>query len=191
MRFLLLAPLLALAACGDAADVLGNDEAVTPAGNDTGETEAEGAAVSSYGNGVVTLESQNNVATTVSRLEQALEENGFGVVAKLDHQANAGRVDLSMPPATVIFFGKAEVGTPLMQESPEAALDLPQRMAVYRKDGKTVIAYNDPVWLASRHGIVGQGGRLDTISAALEQLAQVAAGNDETAQEDAATNEVE
>ncbi len=63
-----------------------------------------------------------------------------------------------------------------MQAAPEASLDLPQRMAIYVKDGKTVIAYNDPVWLASRHGITEQQERLDAISAALKGLAEKAAG---------------
>lgn len=189
MRTLILSTALLLAGCGDAADVLGNAEDET-VGNATTQTEAEGAAISSYGNGVITLESPDDVATTVERLEAALEEAGFGIVAKLNHQENAGKVDLELPPATVIFFGKPEAGTPLMQEAPEAALDLPQRMAVYAKDGATVIAYNDPAWLASRHGIVDQKDRLDAMSAALEGLAQAAAGNAPPAG-DAATNEVQ
>ncbi|NNC47861.1 MAG: DUF302 domain-containing protein [Sphingomonas sp.] len=188
MRILILSTALLLAGCGDAADVLGNAE--KKVGNETTQTEAEGAAVSSYGNGVVTIESPDDVATTIERLEAALEDAGFGIVAKLDHQKNAGKVDLDLPPAVVISFGKPEAGTPLMQEAPEAALDLPQRMAVFVKDGATVIAYNDPVWLASRHGIIGQKERLDAMSAALEGLAQAAAGNTPSAAE-AAINEVD
>lgn len=191
MRFALLLLPLAAAACGDASDVLNEVEGDGATNEVAPVAEAEGKAIAPYGNGVVTLESQDNVAVTVLRLEEALEAAGFNIIAKVDHQANAGSVDLALEPATVIFFGRPESGTPLMQESPEAALDLPQRMAVYVKDGQTIIAANDPVWLASRHGIIEQKQRIDTIRATLEKLAQQAAGNEPLPQRAENTNEVE
>ena len=141
------------------------------------EVQSTGGEVAAFGNGIQRVESSGTVAETVERLEAALSENGFSVVARVDHEMNAGYADLDLGPAVTIVFGKPEVGTHLMRAAPGAALDLPQKMAVYREnDGKVMIAYNSPVWLASRHGIEGQDDRTDGIAQALEALATAAAG---------------
>ena len=170
MRFSFIITALMLSACSSDVEPVENDT------NAVDEPVETGMAVAPYGNGVVTLDSPDDVPTTVARLEEALDAGGFTIIAKLDHQDNASKAGLDLAPATVIFFGKPEAGTPLMHEAPEASLDLPQRMSIYVKDGRTIIAYNDPVWLASRHGITGQDERLDKISEALKLLAERAAG---------------
>lgn len=157
----------------------------SPEENDDAAVEASGKAVSSYGNGVVTLESKGTVAESVERVEKAMEKGGITLLAKVDHQQNASGADLEMAPATTLFFGKPEVGTHLMLQSPEAALDLPQRMAIYQDhDGRVIIAYNDPVWLATRHDVTGQEERLKNISSALETLAHAAAGTQRPAKKE-------
>jgi hypothetical protein len=45
-------------------------------------------------------------------------------------------------------------------------------------DGTVTVTYNDPAYLADRHGIEGEDDRLDTVSDALSSLAAVAAGQD-------------
>ena len=180
MRVLL--PLLgaaALMACGDAAETMnraatGNSMAT----EDTGDVvESAGGEVATFGNGVQTIASEGSVGETVERLEAALEEGGFSIMARIDHQMNASQAGLEMPPSVVIIFGKPEVGTPLMLDSPETALDLPQRMAVYEdKEGQTIVAYNSAVWLGSRHAIGEEDARLEKIAGALEGLAIAAAG---------------
>ncbi|MCM8557041.1 DUF302 domain-containing protein [Sphingomicrobium sediminis] len=173
MRFIL--PTIAsfaLLACS------GGEEAVAPEETaDVEVVESEGGEVASFGNGVQTLVSDAGVEETAERLEATLEANGFTIVAKLNHAENAATVELNMSPAISIFFGKPEVGTHLMKSAPSAALDLPQRMAIYETvEGEVAIAYNSPVWLASRHGIEGEDARLDAVADALEMLATTAAG---------------
>ena len=177
MRRALLSSLaaLALASCSQGAD---EKPSPAPEGSE-GEAheETEGQPTSGFGDGVNTRVVTGTVEEAVLRLETALEEQGFSVVAKLDHQANAQRVDLELKPATVIFFGKPEVGTSLMQEAPTAALDLPQRMAIFENaQGEVVVAYNDPRFLATRHNITGQEDKIEAIAEALSGLASIAAG---------------
>ncbi|WP_343346940.1 DUF302 domain-containing protein [Sphingomicrobium sp. XHP0239] len=141
------------------------------------DVQSTGGEVAAFGNGIQRVESEGTVVETVGRLETALTDNGFTVVARVDHEMNAGYADLELGPAVTLIFGKPEVGTHLMRAAPGAALDLPQKIAVYRDtDGKVMIAYNSPVWLASRHGIEGEDERVDTIARALENLATTAAG---------------
>ena len=165
-----------LAGCGQQWSTPPEEEAQEQGAGEQ-EVEASGKEVATFGNGVKTVASDASVEATVERLEAALEENGFAVVARLDHASNARSVEMDMGPAVSIMFGKPEVGTHLMRAAPSAALDLPQRMAVYQDaEGVTHVSYNSPVWLASRHGIEGQDERIETIAAALEELAIAAAG---------------
>ena len=64
-----------------------------------------------------------------------------------------------------------------MQAAQTIGIDLPQKMLVYTDtDGATFVVYNDPAFLAERHGIIGQEETIGTISGALAMLAQAAAG---------------
>ncbi len=80
---------------------------------------------------------------TLDRLEAAIRKAGMTVFAKIDHAAGAKAVGLSMLPATVLVYGHARGGTPLMQADPAAALDLPLR-ALVRQDaaGQTLLAFH-------------------------------------------------
>jgi len=50
-----------------------------------------------------------------------------------------------------VIFGSPVAGTPVMQASPLAALDLPLRVLVWDEDGRTRISYTEPEALAARH----------------------------------------
>jgi len=123
--------------------------------------------------GIVTQSvDDESVDAAVQRITEAIETNeDLSLVAELDHAANAATVDLELPPMVVLFFGNPAAGTPLIQESPTAGLDLPQRMLVWDDEGTVQVSYNDPEFVASRHGIEGQDERLGAIREALETIA--------------------
>lgn len=124
--------------------------------------------------GLVTLRSERNFNDTFNRLRTAIEGNDdLLVVETVDHAANARRAGLQLPPTRLIVFGNPELGTPLMQAERTAAIDLPQKMLVWEDgDGRVYVSYNDPAYLARRHGIAGQEETLRRISAALRGLAE-------------------
>ena len=80
---------------------------------------------------------------TVERLDQAMMDHGMTIFARIDHAANAREAGLAMPPATLLIYGKAEGGTPIMLASPNAALDLPLRVLI-REDraGHTIVSFH-------------------------------------------------
>jgi uncharacterized protein (DUF302 family) len=123
--------------------------------------------------GIVTQSvDDESVDAAVQRITEAIETNeDLSLVAELDHAANAATVDLELPPMVVLFFGNPAAGTPVIQESPTAGLDLPQRMLVWDDEGTVQVSYNDPEFVASRHGIEGQDERLGAIREALETIA--------------------
>jgi uncharacterized protein (DUF302 family) len=103
--------------------------------------------------GIVTKRSVHGVDETIERLTTALNARSVKIFAVIDHRAEAAQVGLTMPDTKVIIFGNPRAGTPIMQASPPAALDLPLRVLVASDGGDTVVVrYTDPRWLASRYG---------------------------------------
>ena len=106
--------------------------------------------------GMITVRSANDVPTTVKQLKKTLKDKGMTIFKIVDHAKGAEGVGLKLRPTTVVIFGNPKVGTLLMQCGQTAGIDLPMKMLV-REDGKGAvwISYNDPNYLASRHGIKG------------------------------------
>ncbi|MEF8800941.1 MAG: DUF302 domain-containing protein [Halolamina sp.] len=121
--------------------------------------------------GLVTVASDESFDATVDRITAAIEESPLTLVTTIDHAANAASADLDLPPTTLLVFGNPAVGTPLMQASRTVAIDLPQKMLVWEADEETRVAYNDPTYLAKRHGIDDQADRLEQIRSVLDSLA--------------------
>lgn len=133
-----------------------------------------------HGTNVVT--SSLGHSETVDSVRAAIEGNdALTLVAEIDHAANAANVGLELPETTVFLFGNPALGTLLMQENRQAAIDLPQRMLVTTEpDGATQIWWNDPDFVASRHGLgPASVESLATIGGALATIATGAAGTDE------------
>ena len=70
------------------------------------------------------------------------------------------------------------LGTPLMQDEQSIGLDLPQKMLVWEdENGNVFISYNDPEFIAERHGVEGNSEVIKKIASALDMLSSKAAGN--------------
>jgi uncharacterized protein (DUF302 family) len=90
----------------------------------------------------------------MNRLEAELARKGMTVLARIDHAAAADAVGLALQPTEALIFGNPHGGTPLMQASQTIGLDLPLRVLVWQDAGRdTWLTYNDPRWLARRHGV--------------------------------------
>ena len=125
--------------------------------------------------GLKTIQSQHNVSTTADSLEAILKEKGMNVFARVNHAAGAEKIGESLRPTELIIFGNPQTGTPLMQNQQTAAIDLPQKILVWEDAlGKTWLSYNDPLYLADRHGITHCDELLDKIAHALNNIASAA-----------------
>ena len=61
---------------------------------------------------------------------------------------------LTLRPLFLLIFGAAKGGTPLMQAAATAGIDLPLKLIVWQDaEGETQVSYNDPEWVAKRHGL--------------------------------------
>jgi len=112
----------------------------------------------------------------MNRLEAAVQAKGMTVFARIDHAAGATAVGLSLRPTEVLIFGNAKGGTPLMNSVQTIGLDLPLKALVWQDAfGGTWLSYNDPAWLAKRHGIGAETEpAVNNMTAALNALAKAA-----------------
>jgi len=138
-------------------------------------TADEGIEINEHG--IASTTSSGPLEDVDTRLRAGLEKRGMGLMAVVDHAANAAGVELDLPPTRTFIFGKPEVGTKLMQCQGSVALDLPQKMLVREHDGGVLIQWNDPHYLATRHGLEACELPIDKIAEVLSGLALEAAGD--------------
>lgn len=105
-------------------------------------------------NGLVSVQSRVSARETLDRLLAALAERKLAVFSRVDHAAGAASVGLSLRPTQVVIFGNPKGGTALMQDRQSSGIDLPLKALVWEDaDGKAWLTYNDPAWVAKRHGL--------------------------------------
>jgi uncharacterized protein (DUF302 family) len=125
--------------------------------------------------GLTTVKSSHGPQDTMNRLEAAVKAKGMTVFARIDHAAGASAVGLSLNPTDVLIFGNAMGGTPLMQSVQTIAIDLPLKALVWQDaSGDTWLSYNDPAWLAKRHGLNRTEPPIGNLIAALDAVARAA-----------------
>jgi uncharacterized protein (DUF302 family) len=91
---------------------------------------------------------------TMDRLAAAVTTRGISIMARIDHGAAAAAVGMELRPTEVLIFGNPRAGTPLMEAMQTVGIDLPLKALVWQDEaGITWLAYNDPQWLAHRHGV--------------------------------------
>jgi uncharacterized protein (DUF302 family) len=123
--------------------------------------------------GLVTLSSRYPARDTVDRLLAALAKRNMTMFARIDHAAGAASTGLSLRPTEVVIFGNPKGGTALMQDRQSAGIDLPLKALVWQdSDGKVWLSYNDPAWIAQRHGLgATSAGAVEAMTKALTAIA--------------------
>lgn len=121
--------------------------------------------------GLVATRSSYPVAETMDRLERAVKDRELVVIARVDHAAAAQKAGLTLRPTQLLIFGNPKAGTPLMQSAQSIGIDLPLKVLAWEDDkGQVWLAYNDPGWLAARHGVTDRAEVVRAITGALDAL---------------------
>ena len=102
---------------------------------------------------LVTKESPASVAETVARLATLIAERGLTLFGVIDHSGEAHAVGLELRDTKVVIFGNPKAGTPVMQATPLAALDLPLKVLIWDDGGQTKLTYTAPAALAARYEV--------------------------------------
>jgi uncharacterized protein (DUF302 family) len=126
--------------------------------------------------GLISIPSSFDPKETMDRLEAALRASGVTIFARIDHAAGAAEVGETLRPTELLIFGNPKAGTPLMQAGQTIGIDLPLKALVWQDAaGKTQVSYNEPGWLARRHGLGPEAdGTVANMTGMLAKLAKLA-----------------
>ncbi len=173
--FIVAAPIV-VGGCSNAGD--GMREA-PPSAEDS--TAVASASPTAFGDdvGLRVLLSANSFEKTVTRAEAAVTDEGLTIITRVDHAKAAREAGLELAPSTVLIFGRAEAGTPLIDATPTAAIDLPAKLLIWQEksdgtEGVVRVAFNESAYLAWRHEIPADTESLDNIGAAVARIANQA-----------------
>ena len=130
-------------------------------------------------NGLITTQSRRSVKATIDSLEASLKENGVNIFARIDHAVGAASVGMALRPTELLIFGNPRAGTPLMQAKQTIGIDLPLKVLAWEDaSGSVWVTYNDPAWLAARHGLgEGTADAVGSLARALAKFAETPATN--------------
>ena len=126
--------------------------------------------------GLTSIQSSFGPKETMGRLEAEIRARGLNVFARINHAAGAADVGLPLAPTELIIFGNARGGTPLMQSVQTVGIDLPLKILVWRDTANnTWLSYNEPSWIAQRHGVANKDAVLSKMSDMLCAMTKKAA----------------
>ena len=127
--------------------------------------------------GLTTVPSRFGPKETMDRLATEIQSREIKVFARIDHAAGAAEVGLTLRPTELIIFSNARGGTPLMQSVQTIEIDLPLKALVWQDaGGKTWISYDEPNWIAQRHGVANAEPILSKMADLLSVISSAAAG---------------
>jgi uncharacterized protein (DUF302 family) len=125
--------------------------------------------------GLVAIKSAHPPKATLDRMEGIAKQRGLIVFLRVDHAAGAAKIGKSLRPTELLIFGNPQGGTPFMECGQSVGIDLPLKALAWQDaQGQSWLGYNDPAWLAARHG-VPQCPAVEDLKKALAGLAAAAA----------------
>jgi uncharacterized protein (DUF302 family) len=126
--------------------------------------------------GLVVLASAHSVTETVDRLETALRTRDIAHM-RWDHATRAAEVDIPLRPTELMLFGNPALGSDLFTSRQTAGIDLPLKALAWEDaEGVVWFAYNDPAWIAARHGIADREEVVGRMTGALRMPSGIATG---------------
>ena len=124
--------------------------------------------------GLITIKSPHSSKDTMDRLETVAKQKGMTIFARIDHSAGAAKVGMKLRSTELSIFGNPQGGTPFMECNQTVGIDLPLKALVWEDaSGQVWLGYNDPEFLAKRHG-VSPCPAVENIRKALAGFAQTA-----------------
>ena len=120
-----------------------------------------------------------SVHKTMDRLVSELHRRHIRVFARIDYQANARQIGVTLRPDTLLVFGKVPHTTQLIKEEPRFGVYLPMRVLAWQDaSGQVWIGYNDITEAAPRYGLSADDPMVQVMSQGLELLCDIATGRE-------------
>jgi uncharacterized protein (DUF302 family) len=126
-------------------------------------------------NGLITKASAYSVKETIDRLETSLKQKGITVALRWSHSDKANAVGVKLRPTELLIFGNPKLGSHMFTSKQTAGIDLPMKALAWQdENGKVWLTYNDPVYIAQRHGIADRPEIVARMGAALKKITDAA-----------------
>ncbi len=104
--------------------------------------------------GLTAVKSPHTVKGTINRLETAAKARNLVIFARVDHAAGAQKVGRTLRPTELLIFGNPQGGTPFLECAQSVGIDLPLKALAWQDDkGQVWLGYNEPQFIAARHGV--------------------------------------
>ena len=132
-------------------------------------------AASHSDNGLITVKSANSVKVTLDKLEDILRKKGITIVKRWSHDAGAKKVGIDLRPTELLIFGNPKLGSHMFTSNQTAGIDLPLKALAWEDEkGQVWLTYNDPAYIAKRHGIGDRNEIVMKMTGALKKFSTVA-----------------
>ncbi len=127
-------------------------------------------------NGLVSVKSKHSVEATIDRLEKILKKKGITIALRWRHSVKANGVGVKLRPTELLLFGNPKLGSHMFTSQQTAGIDLPLKALAWQDArGQVWLSYNDPAWIARRHGIRNRARIVNKMRAVLKKLTAMAA----------------
>lgn len=128
-------------------------------------------------NGMINKKSQFSVKVTLDRLENVLRKKGITIVTRWSHHTGAKKANIPLRPTELLIFGNPKLGSHFFTSQQSAGIDLPMKALAWKDNkGQVWLTYNDPTYVAKRHGIDNRPAIVKKMTGALNNLTNVAIG---------------
>jgi uncharacterized protein (DUF302 family) len=130
------------------------------------------------GDGLITKKSNYSASETFDRLEDLLKKKGITVALRWSHAARANDVGIELRPTELLIFGNPKLGSHMFTSKQTAGIDLPMKALAWEDEqGQVWLTYNDPSYIAQRHGITDRAEVVSKMTNALNNLTNAATGS--------------
>jgi uncharacterized protein (DUF302 family) len=127
-------------------------------------------------NGLITKKSSHSAKVTIDRLEKILKEKGITVALRWSHSDRAKDAGIALRPTELLIFGNPKLGSHMFTSKQTAGIDLPMKALAWEdENGQTWLTYNDPAYIANRHGITDRPEIVKKMTGALQKFTDKAA----------------
>ena len=134
-----------------------------------------GTVMAGGDNGLISKKSKYSVTETLDRLEAGLKKKGIGIALRWNHSAKAKDVGIALRPTELLLFGNPKLGSNFFTSKQTAGIDLPMKALAWEdENGQVWLTYNDPAYIAKRHGITDRAEVVAKMTKALDGLSNAA-----------------
>lgn len=127
--------------------------------------------------GMISKKSKFSVKVTLDRLENVVKKKGFKIATRWSHDKGAKGAGIVLRPTELLIFGNPKVGSHFFTSNQTAGIDLPMKALAWKdKNGQVWLTYNDPTYIANRHGIDNRTKIKNKMTGALNKFTNIATG---------------